>query len=144
MPRQVPMDFLLAQHVYPPSSMLKNERHTKVIGEATAQHQRSRMDSLFIKNLSQLINRVLLSSVDPVPDHALHGRPDLLVAVEQVDPAVLDALGLEQRGRDLRHGLAAHLAPAGLGLAQLDLPRGVRGQRPRPQVDPDKVAAAPG
>lgn len=96
---------------------------------------------LFITRLSQLINRILLRSIHAVLDNALDGRADLLVAVQQVDPAVPDALGLEQRGRDLRHRLAAHLAPAGLGLAQLDLARRVRGQRARAQVDPDEVAA---
>lgn len=96
---------------------------------------------LFIPRRLQLINRILLRSVHALRHDALDGRADLLVAVQQVDPAVLDALGLEQRGRDLRHGFPAHLAPAGLGLAQLDLARRVCGQRPRPQVDPDKVLA---
>lgn len=96
---------------------------------------------LFITRLSQLINRILLRSIHAVLDNALDGRADLLVAVQQVDPAVPDAPGLEQRGRDLRHRLPAHLAPAGLGLAQLDLARRVRGQRARAQVDPDEVAA---
>lgn len=104
---------------------------------------------LFIKTFSlpavlQLINRVLLRSVHPIPDDTLDGGADLLLAVQQVDPAVPHALGLEQRGRDLRHGLAAHLAPTGLGLAQLDPACGVRRQRPRAQVDPDEVAAPPG
>lgn len=72
---------------------------------------------LFINSLLQLINRVLLSSIHPVLNNTLHRRANLLVAVQKINPAVLDALGLEQRGRDLRHRLAAHLAPAGLGLA---------------------------
>lgn len=96
---------------------------------------------ILIHNLLQLINRVLLSSIHPVLNNPLHRRADLLVAVQQINPAVLDALGLEQRGRDLRHRLAAHLAPAGLGLAELDLAGGIRGQCARPQVDPDEVLA---
>lgn len=113
------------------SPIMKKERDAKAVEEVTASYQGARIEKvitkLFINNVLQLINRILLSSINPVLNNTLHRRADLLVAVQQVDPAVLDALCLEQRCRDLRHRLAAHLAPAGLGLAQLDLAGGVCG-----------------
>lgn len=141
-----PVDYLLAQHWEPTGLDVEGcARHTRAVEEATAQDEGPRMAKVIIKisihSLLQLINRILLGSIHPVQDNTLHRRADLLVAVQKINPAVLDALGLEQRGRDLRHSLAAHLAPAGLGLAQLDLAGGVRGQCPRPQVDPDEVLA---
>ncbi|KAI9158179.1 hypothetical protein HJFPF1_06170 [Paramyrothecium foliicola] len=86
-----------------------------------------------------------LGSIDIVPDDPLYGGVNLLVAIDEVQPGVLDAIGCQQGIRRLGDGLTAHLALDGHVVgAEGNLAGGFLGEGGGAQVNANEARAGAG
>lgn len=100
--------------------------------------------TLEVMRISLLEHGIALGSVDTLRHNAADSGINILVAIRQVNPRVLDTLSRQQGVRYLRHALAADGPHRARRLAQRHLAGGIGRQGARAQVDADEGGALAG